>query len=128
MKKFLSLLILFCAVAAFSQTPASTFNYKTKFEGVNNTEKATEVMNVMKTVFKTNSTYNESTGNIEFNSTMSINQTGFSRLMSGEGYQVETFEKTEIKQEVKTTTATTPPPVKKDSVITTSVAPKKPRK
>jgi hypothetical protein len=123
MKKFFSLILLFLSIAAFAQDNNSTFYYKTKFEGVNTSEKATEVMGIMKTVFKTNSTYNESTGNIEFNSKMSINQTGFSRLMSGEGYQVESFEKTEVKEETKS--VATLPSVKKDSVVTTTGATKK---
>ncbi|HXB39701.1 MAG TPA: hypothetical protein VNZ49_04115 [Bacteroidia bacterium] len=123
MKKFFSLFLLFLSSVAFAQDNNSTFYYKAKFEGVNTSEKATEVMSIMKTVFKTNSTYNESTGDIEFSSKMSINQTGFSRLMSGEGYQVESFEKTEVKEEIKT--ATTPPLVKKDSVVTTTGAQKK---
>jgi hypothetical protein len=94
---FIFIFLLFITCAVFSQAQSSTFLYKAKFEGVNTPEKAAEVMKTLKTVFKTNSTFNESTGLIEFSSNMSINQTAFNHLMAGEGYQLESFEKQEVK-------------------------------
>ncbi len=125
MKKLLSLFAIFITLNAFSQAgTTSTFFYKAKFEGVTDAEKAQGVINSLKTVFKTNSTYNESTGEIEFSSTMSINQTGFNRLMSGEGYQMATFDKKEVKSDAPVTTQVTSEPAKKEP--TTSVGSKNP--
>jgi len=118
MKKIYFLLALFFSVTAFSQQAASTFNYKAKFESVSTPEKATEVMNVMKTVFKTTSTYNESTGLVEFTSKMSINQSVFNHLMAGEGFPVESFEKQEVKEPVPVTVPATSEPVKQASTTT----------
>ena len=132
MKKLIAIVFLFVSAISFAQAPASTFYYKAKFEGVNDAKKAEEVSKTMKTVFKTTANYNESTDVFEWNSKMSINQTAFSHLMTGEGYTVELFEKTEVKAEVpaevKTTTITAPPVIK-DTVTTTSTATaKKPKK
>ncbi len=53
----------------------------------------------MKMVFKTAASFNESTNMIEFSSKMSISKTVFNNMMSGEGFQVESFERREIKSE-----------------------------
>lgn len=103
MKKLFFFISLLITIPVFAQAQSSTFNYKAKFEGVNTAEKAAEVMKTLKTVFKTNSTFNESSGFIEFSSGMSINQTAFSHLMSGEGYQLESFEKQEVKPDAAET-------------------------
>jgi hypothetical protein len=100
LKKIFLFALFVIGLSAFSQNEqASSFNYKAKFEGVSDATKATPIINAMKMVFKTQATYNESTELIEFSSKMSISQTVFNNMMSGEGYQVESFERREVKQE-----------------------------
>lgn len=121
MKKIITLLAVFFSVSLFAQAPASsTFNYKAKFEGVNTPEKAQEVVNTMKTVYRTTAIYNESSGEFDFSSTMSINQTAFNRMMSGEGYIIESFEKTEVKAAVPVTAPTTTEPKKEATTSATT--------
>jgi hypothetical protein len=99
-KKIFLLASFAFSLTVFSQNEqVSSFNYKAKFEGVHDATKATPIINAMKMVFKTPATYNEATEMIEFNSKMSISQTVFNNMMSGEGFQVESFEKHEVKQE-----------------------------
>ena len=100
LKKIVLFASLVFSLSSFAQgDQASSFNYKAKFEGVSDATKATPIINAMKMVFKTQATYNESNEMIEFNSKMSISQTVFNNMMSGEGFQVESFEKHEVKQE-----------------------------
>ena len=100
MKNILSIILLVINFFAFSQgNPASTFNYKAKFEGVNDATKVAPIITSMKMVFKTAASFNESTNMIEFSSKMSISKTVFNNMMSGEGFQVESFERREIKSE-----------------------------
>ena len=80
------------SLTAFSQ---SEYNYKAKFEGVSDAAKAAPVITSLKMVFKTPATFNEATNQIEFNSKMSISQTVFNNMMSGEGFLVESFERHE---------------------------------
>jgi len=97
----------------FSQNEqGSTFNYKTKFEGVSDATKAAPIITAMKMVFKTPAIFNEATNMIDFTSKMSISQTVFNHMMAGEGFQMESFERQEIKPEV-------PVEVKKAAVDTT---------
>ena len=93
-------IVLISNLSIFSQgEPNSTFNYKTKFEGVSDASKAAPIITAMKMVFKTPAIFNETTGLIEFTSKMSISQTVFNHMMAGEGFQMESFERQEIKQE-----------------------------
>lgn len=121
MKKVI-LTVSIALASVFSVKAQSEYNYKAKFEGVTDATKATPVINSLKTVFKTPASFNESTQLIEFNSKMSISQTVFNNMMMGEGYQVESFSK----QEVKTEVAAAPVEVKKASIdssaLKTSVA------
>lgn len=77
----------------------SEYNYKAKFEGVTDATKATQVMNSVNMIFKSNALFNESSSAIEFNSKMSISQTVFNNMMMNEGYKVESFERKELKNE-----------------------------
>jgi len=117
-KKIILGLSLIFSMGAFAQQPPSTFYYKAKFEGVSTPEKATEVMNAMKTVFRATSTFNESTGLVEFNSKMSINQSVFNHLMVGEGYTVESFEKVEVKESAPVAVPATSKPTKQVNTTT----------
>jgi hypothetical protein len=99
MKKLALIISLALSGSIFSQNEGSLFNYKAKFEGVNDATKATPIINAMKMVFKTNAAFNEASGKVEFASKMSISQTVFNNMMSGEGFQVESFERQEVKAE-----------------------------
>ena len=113
MKKIFLFASLAISITVFSQ---SEYNYKAKFEGANDATKAAPIIKSLKMVFNTPATFNESSGVVEFKSKMSISQTVFNNMMSGEGYQVESFERQEIKNE----TASAPVEVKKVAVDTTS--------
>ncbi|MGZ3942736.1 MAG: hypothetical protein ACXVOH_11970, partial [Bacteroidia bacterium] len=91
------------ALAFFTGKAQSEYNYKAKFEGVNDAAKATPVMNSVNMIFKSTASYNESTEAIEFNSKMRISQTVFNNMMMNEGYKVESFEKNELKSEATAT-------------------------
>lgn len=110
MKKIILFASLAFGFTAFSQ---SEYNYKAKFEGANDATKAAPIIKSLKMVFNTPAAYNESSGKIEFSSKMSISQTVFNNMMSGEGYQVESFEKQEVKAEA-------PVEVKKTVAVDTS--------
>ncbi len=101
-------------LTAFSQNePGSIFNYKATFEGVHDATKAAPIITALKMVFKTPATFNDATSMIEFSSKMSISQTVFNHMMAGEGFQMETFERQEIKPEV-------PIEIKKVSAVDTT--------
>jgi len=123
MKKIFFLLSALFSLTLFSQNNSSSFNYKAKFGGITDTEKASGVMSALKTVFKTDSHFNESTGFVEFNSKMSINQNAFHHLMAGEGYELESFEKQEVKEAPAAEAApvVTEPAKKKDAPSTVTV-------
>lgn len=119
MRKFFLFWLLILNLVAFSQ---SEYSYKAKFEKVNDATKAAQIIKAMKMVFKTDAVYNESNSLIEFNSKMSISQTVFNNMMSGEGFAVESFERHEIKAE---TTVEVKKVVVDTSAKTTSTAVKK---
>ena len=116
-------LFLFTALAfgltVFSQSE-STFNYKAKFEGATDATKAAPIVAAMKTVFKTAATFNEGTGLVEFTSKMSISKTVFNNMMSGEGFQVESFDRQEVKQEVVQEVKKTPVDTSSKATATTT--------
>lgn len=101
MKKAFLFLFFISTLTVFSQNePGSIFNYKATFEGVRDATKAAPIITALKMVFKTPATFNDATSMIEFSSKMSISQTVFNHMMAGEGFQMETFERQEIKPEV----------------------------
>lgn len=99
MKKLLIILFFLLTLSSFSQAPM--YSYVIKLQGVTDSTSAADVAELMKDVFRVDVFYNVKTGLFEFETSMSINGTGFEYHMKDEGYYVTIFEKKEIKTETK---------------------------